>query len=131
MWWMDGSRSDKGREGAAAVCNTGDRWKAFPSKLGTGRLEVYTGELWANRHALWVSVRKRDTLQTHRVMQGAVFSAWQAAIRRMEHLEPRHGQPLDRCLNHCARDLPKAIIHTEIHWVAGHTGNHWNKEADR
>jgi hypothetical protein len=47
MWWTDGSRSDDGRVGAAAVCKHGDRWKAFHSHLGTGRMEVYDAELWA------------------------------------------------------------------------------------
>jgi len=36
MWWTDGSRSDDGRVGAAAVCQHGDHWKPFRSHLGTG-----------------------------------------------------------------------------------------------
>jgi len=35
MWWTDGSQSDDGRVGAAAVCKHADRWKAFRSDLGT------------------------------------------------------------------------------------------------
>jgi hypothetical protein len=62
MWWMDGSRSDDGRVEAAAVCKDGDRWKAFRSHLGTGRMEVYDAELWAIGLAFLESERRRDTL---------------------------------------------------------------------
>jgi len=47
MWWTDGSRSDDGRVGAAAVCKHRDGWRAFRSHLGTGQMEVYDAELWA------------------------------------------------------------------------------------
>jgi len=40
-WWTDGSRTDDGRLGAAAVCLNGDRWTVFHSDLGTGRMEVF------------------------------------------------------------------------------------------
>ena len=36
MWWTNGSRSDDGRVGSAAVCKHGDRWKAICSHHGTG-----------------------------------------------------------------------------------------------
>jgi len=65
MWWTDGSQSDDGRVGAAAVCKHGDSWKAFHSHRGTGLMEVYNAELWAIRLALRESVKKRETLQTH------------------------------------------------------------------
>jgi len=131
MWWRDGSRSDDGRVGAAAVCKHGDRWKAFRSHLGTGRMEVYDAELWAIGLALRESVRKRDTLQTHGVTKVAVFSDSQAAIRRTEHLEPGPGQPLARWIDRSSRTLREAGIETEIHWVLGHTGIPGNEEADR
>jgi ribonuclease HI len=131
MWWTDGSRSDDGRVGAAAVCKHGDGWKAFRSHLGTGRVEVYDAELWAVGLALRESVKKRDVLQTHGVTKVAVFSDSQAAIRRTEHLEPGPGQPLARWINPSARTLRKAGIETEIHWVPGHTGILGNEEADR
>jgi len=57
MWWTDGSRSDDGRVGAAAVCKHGDGWKAFRSYLGTGRVEVYDAELWEIGLALRQSVK--------------------------------------------------------------------------
>jgi len=81
MWWTDGSQSDDSRVGAAAVWKHGDRRNAFRSHLGTGPMEVYHGELWAIGRALRESVRKRDTLQTHRVTKEVVFSDSQAAIR--------------------------------------------------
>jgi len=73
MRWTDGSQSDDGRVGAAAVCKHKDRWEAFRSHLGTGQMEVYYAELRAIRLALWDSERTRDTLQTF-------FSDAQAAI---------------------------------------------------
>jgi len=36
MWWKDGSQSDDGRVGVAAVCKHSDGWKASRSHLGTG-----------------------------------------------------------------------------------------------
>jgi len=107
------------------------RWRAFCSHLGTGRIEVYDAELWAIGLALWESVKKRDTLQTHRVMKVAVFSDSQATIRRTENLEPGPAQPLARWINQSARTLREAGIETEIHWVPGHPGIPGNKEADR
>jgi ribonuclease HI len=131
MWWTDGSRSDDGRVGAAAVCKHGDGWKAFGSHLGTGRVEVYDAELWAIGLALRESVKKRDMLQAHGVKRVAIFSDSQQAIRRTEHLEPGPGQPLARWINQSARTLRKDGIETEIRWVPGHTGIPGNKEADR
>jgi hypothetical protein len=63
MGWTDRSRSDDGKVAAAAVSKHGDRWKAFRSHLGTGRMEVYDEELWAIGLALRDSVRKKDTQQ--------------------------------------------------------------------
>jgi len=42
---------------------------------------VYDVELWAIGLTLWESVRKRDTLQTHRVMKVAGFNDLQEAIQ--------------------------------------------------
>jgi len=131
MWRTDGSRSDNGRVGAAAMCKHCDHWKTFHRHLGTGRMEVYHPERWAIRLVLRESVRKRDTLQTHRVTKVAVFSDSQVAIRRTEHLEPGPGQPRARWIDWSARTLREASIETEIHWVPGHTGIPGNEEADR
>jgi len=131
MWWTDGSRSDDGRVGAAAVWKHGDRWEAFRSHLGTGQMKVHDAELWAIGLAVQESVRNRDTLRTHGVMKVAVFSDSHAAIRRTEHLEPGPGQPLARWINQSARTFREVGIETEIHWVPGHTGIAGNEEADR
>ena len=45
MWWTDGSRSDDGRVGAAAVCKHGNEWRSRYSYLGAGRMEVFDAEL--------------------------------------------------------------------------------------
>jgi len=36
MWWTDGSRSNDGRAGAAAVCKHRNDWRAIRCHLGTG-----------------------------------------------------------------------------------------------
>jgi len=78
---MDGSRSDDGRVGAAALFEHQDGWKAFCCHLCTGQMEVYDAELWAIGHALRGSAKKRDRLQTQGVTKIAIFSDSQAAIR--------------------------------------------------
>jgi len=88
MWWMDRSRSDNSQMGAAAVYKHRDGWKVFCGHLGTRCGEVYNAEPCAIRLALRKSVKKRDTLQTHRVTMVAVFSDMQETIRQTEHLEP-------------------------------------------
>jgi len=93
-------------------------------------MEVSTAELWAIRLALPESVKKRHTLQTHGATKVAIFSDSQAAIRRMEHLEPGPGQHLARWISQWARNLREAGIDTEIHWVPGHSGIPGNEEAD-
>jgi len=62
MWWTDGSRSDDGRVGAAAVCKHGNEWRSRRSFLGTGRMEVFDAELWAIGLALDVAIEKKETL---------------------------------------------------------------------
>jgi hypothetical protein len=73
------------------VCKHGDRWKAFLSHLGTGRMEVNDAERRAIGLALRESVRKRDTMQIQGVTKVAGFSDSQEAIQRTEHLEPGPG----------------------------------------
>jgi len=62
MWWTDGSRSDDGRVGAAAVYKHRDKWSFPRSYLGTGRMEVFDAELWDIGLALEVTIEKRETL---------------------------------------------------------------------
>jgi hypothetical protein len=47
MWWTDGSRTDDGRVGSAALCVTTEGWTVFHSSLGTGQMAVFDPELWA------------------------------------------------------------------------------------
>lgn len=108
-----------------------DRSKAFCSHLGAGRMEVYDAELRRLGLTLRESVRKRDTQQTHSVMQVAIFSESQAAIRQTDHLELWPGQPLTRWIIRSARTLHEASIETEIHCVPGDTSIPGNEEADR
>jgi len=80
MWWTDGSRSDDGRVGAAAVCKHGNEWRSRRSFLGTGCMEVFDAKLWAIGIALDVAIENRETLQMHGVKTVAVLSDSQAAI---------------------------------------------------
>jgi len=52
-------------------------------------MEVYNDEHWAMGLALWDSVKKGITLQTHGVTEVAGFTDSQEAVQRMENLEPR------------------------------------------
>jgi len=131
MWWIDGSRSDDGWVGAAAVCKDGNKWRSRHSFLGTGHMEVFDAELWAIGLALDVAIEKRETLQVHGVKMVAVLNNSQAAIRRAAHLEPGPGQRLARRINRRARSLLTHGIATEIHWVSGLSGIPGNEEADR
>jgi len=131
IWWTDGSRSDDGRVGAAALCKHGNEWRPCRSFLGNGRMEVFDAELWAIGLALDVEIARRETLQVHGVKTVAVFSDSQAAIRRAANLEPGPGQRLGRRIKRRARSLLAHGIATEIHWVPGHSGITGNEEADR
>jgi len=62
MWWTDGSRSDGGRVGAAAVCNHRDRWRSPCSYLGTGRLEEFDTKMWAIGLTLEETIEKSEIL---------------------------------------------------------------------
>jgi len=81
MWWTDGSRSDDGRVGAAAVCKHGNQWRFHCSFLGTGRMDVFDAELWVIGLALDEMVGKRETLLRDGVKTGVIFSDSQTAIR--------------------------------------------------
>jgi hypothetical protein len=80
MGWTDGSRSDDGRMGAAAVCKHGNQWRSRLSFLGTRRMEVFNAKLWVIALALGETIEKRETLQRHGVKTEAIFSDSQTAI---------------------------------------------------
>jgi len=130
MWWTDGSHSDNGRVGAAAMFNHGTEWRARCRYLDTGHMDLFDAELWAIGLTLGETVKKRETLQRHGVMTVAVFSNLQAAIRRMAHPEPYSGQQAARRINRRVQALLANCITTEIHWVPGYSGVPRNKEAD-
>ena len=74
MWWTEGSRSDDGRVGAAAVCKHGNEWKSRHRFVGTGLMEVFDAELGAIGLALHVAIEMSDIMQMHEVKTVAVFS---------------------------------------------------------
>jgi len=58
MWWTDGSHTDNSQVGAAAICKLGNGWRTNRSYMGTGRTEIFDGELWAIRLALRETVMR-------------------------------------------------------------------------
>jgi len=93
-------------------------------------MEVFDAALCVIGHALDVTIKKRETLQKYGVKTVAVFSDWQAAIRRAAHLEPGPGQRQAWRINQRVRGLLANGVATEIHWVAGHSGIPRNEVAD-
>jgi len=131
MCWTDGSRSDDGGVGAAAVCKHGNHRRSRQCYLGTARMEVFDAEWWAIRLALEVGKGKRELLQDRGVETVAVFSDSLAAIRWTAHLGPGPGQRLARQMYRRVRAPLAHCVATEIHCVPGHSGIPGNKEADR
>ena len=131
MWWKDGSRSDDGCVGAAAVCKYRNQWRSCRSFLGPGDMEVFDAELWAIGLTLDLAIEPRGTLQIQGVKTVAVLSDSQAAIRWTAHLELGPGQRPARRINRWAQDLLTHAIVTEIRWVVGHSGIPGNVQADR
>jgi len=131
MWWTDGSRSDNGRVGVAAVCKHRNEWRSYRSFLGTGHMEVFDAELWAIGLALDVAIDKTESLQNHRVKTVVVFSDSQAVMRRATQLEPGPRQRLARRINRRVRSLLAHSIAIQVHWVPGQSGIPGNKEGDR
>jgi len=130
MWWTDGSRSDDGRVGVAAVCKHSEEWRTWRCDLGTERVEVFNTELWAIGLMPGETVKRWKWLQEHRVNTVALFSDSQAAIRRTAHLELGPGHRLARRINRRAQALLAHGIATEIHLVTVHSGIPRNEEAD-
>jgi hypothetical protein len=58
--WTDGSRSDDGQVGAAAVCKHENECMSRHSILGNGRMEVFDAKLRAIELALDVVIEKRE-----------------------------------------------------------------------
>ena len=67
MCWTDGSRSEDGRVGAAAVCKNGTQWRSRHSSLSTGPMEVFNAELEAIGLTLDMVIDKRVTMQKYGV----------------------------------------------------------------
>jgi len=65
MCWADGSRSDDGGVGPAAVCKDGNEWRNHHRHLSTGRMVVFDTLLWAIGRALGETVIRRERLQEH------------------------------------------------------------------
>jgi len=130
-WWTDGSRTDDGTVGAAAVCLNGDGWTVFRSYLCTGQMEVSDAELWAIEVTLRKPVARAEALRAHRVTRVAVFSDSQAAIRRTVHLDPGPGLQLARAINEHTTALRAHGIEAAIHCVPGHSDIPGNEVADR
>jgi len=114
MWWTDGSRSDHGRVGAAAVCTHGNQCRSRRNFLDTGHMEVFDTELLPIGLMLDVVIEMRENFQEHGLKTVAVFSDSQAAIRQTAHLDPAQGQRLGRQINRRARNLHARGIATEI-----------------
>jgi hypothetical protein len=122
MLWADGSHSDDGRVGAAAVCKYPNQWRSRRSFLGAGRVELFGAELWAIGVTFDAAIKNQATLQKDGVKMVAVRRDSQAAIRRVAHMEAGPRQPLPRRINRRARNLQGHGIATQINRVPGQSG---------
>jgi len=88
MWWTDGSRSDNGQVGAAAVCKHSNEWRPWCNYLGTQSTEVFDTELLVIGLTLDVMIKTRRTQQRVGVKMVGVFSDSEAAVQWRTYLEP-------------------------------------------
>jgi ribonuclease HI len=80
--WTDGSKSEDGRVGAAAVHRGRDSWKARKFGLGNNK-EVFDAELYGIAETLKIAqglaLQQRENCKTVRI-----FSDSQAALKRLQ-----------------------------------------------
>jgi ribonuclease HI len=123
--WSDGSRLEDGRVGAGVAWELPQgNWRTRKFPLGKGK-EVYDAEIYGAYAALEIVLRIGG--------QGpvTVLLDSQAAIARLQHIEPGPGQALALRIHKAAQSLHMANREAIIQWVPGHQGVEGNEQVDQ
>lgn len=129
VFWTDGSRSDKGKIGAAVVWfdKKLDKWPEKRRFLEENK-DPYNAELWAIADALVLGIRKIGNADCTTV---TIFTDSQAAITKISDQRTRVGGDAIRNLIHQNALTIKNAEHTTVlQWVPGHSKLLGNERAD-
>jgi hypothetical protein len=74
MWCTEGSRSEDGRVGAAAVLQHGNQWRTSHNDFSTEFMHILHAELLVIGFTLRETVKRRDRLEEYGVKPVAVFN---------------------------------------------------------
>jgi ribonuclease HI len=128
--FTDGSKSEEGWTGCAAVWKSDDTWQGRKMFMGRNK-EVFDAELYA----IWLGLTAARDHQDEWAAVGpksiTIFTDAQAALKRIRNNDPGPGQWLARRILRTERQLRQAGWTTEFRWVPGHKGVEGNETADQ
>jgi ribonuclease HI len=124
--WTDGSRTQDGRVGAAAVHLVEGEWRTCRRHLGTNK-EVFDAEMYALGLALQEAQRYTTGWGYTEV---EIRCDAQAALQRIKHNRPGPGQWLAQRVIDLEAELLEAGMKVTFRWVKGHKGLEGNERAD-
>ena len=132
VWWVDRSKIDDGRVGAAAVSldPTSAKWQILKNAIGTNQ-EVFDAELWGVNLALNEALKNRASRNRLNNSKLTIFVDSQNAIRRIAEQSDLAGQSIARVVHEKAQKLTSENVEVWIRWVPAHSGVEGNERADK